>query len=126
MPIKNKSLILIILISLLTGCGQPKEPGSTVAHPEDLVDDPEVIEQTVYNEVGNTSGNLSNYGFVAKQNKWIYYSIPYSYTNENNEGLYKVKEDGTVKIKLTDDSALFINVVGDWIYYACPDRKSVV
>ncbi|MCL1858157.1 MAG: DUF5050 domain-containing protein [Oscillospiraceae bacterium] len=44
---------------------------------------------------------------------WIYYRgiCP-------NEGLYKMRTDGTEKTKLDDEKGLdIINVVGDWIYY---------
>ena len=63
------------------------------------------------NTIGNSCGNLHSGGTVAQQGDWIYYNkFP-------SGGLYKVKIDGTGKIKLNDDSAFAINVVGDWIYY---------
>lgn len=61
------------------------------------------------NQSGISSGNLINAGLVAQNSGWFYY---------NDHGFYKVKTDGTGKTKLADDTALYINVVGDWIYYA--------
>ncbi|MGP6145888.1 DUF5050 domain-containing protein [Jeotgalibaca sp. A122] len=63
------------------------------------------------NTYGNTSGNLNNGGVVAQQGDWIYY------THLANYGLYKMKTDGSEKMKLNDDSPYNMNVVGDWIYY---------
>ncbi|MFT9116331.1 MAG: DUF5050 domain-containing protein [Sporolactobacillus sp.] len=60
------------------------------------------------NQGGISSGNLVNGGLVAQSDGWLYY---------NDHGFYKVKTDGTGKTKLADDTALDINVVGDWIYY---------
>jgi len=57
---------------------------------------------------GNTQGNLNNFGFVAKQGDYIYYS---------NNSLYKSKVDGSEKMVLIYDTPSFINVCGDWVYY---------
>lgn len=61
-------------------------------------------------EKGNTNGNISNDGEVCEKDGFIYCSGAHS-------GLYKMKTDGTEKIKLLDDSAVDINVVDGWIYY---------
>lgn len=61
-------------------------------------------------EKGNTNSNISNGGGVCEKDGFIYYSGAYS-------GLYKMKTDGTEKVKLLDDSAVDINVVDGWIYY---------
>ena len=61
---------------------------------------------------GNSSGNISNKGLVAEYNDWIYYS------NHNDlYRLYKVKKDGTEKTRLSDQKALYINVMGGWVYF---------
>lgn len=77
---------------------------------------------TSINTVGNTSGNMVNYGRYAVQGKWAYYS------NFDDGGkLYKIKVDGTESVKLSRDNAKFINVVGDWIYYvANKNNKSYI
>lgn len=61
------------------------------------------------NRVGNTDGNLLNDGLVDEEENWIYYSL--------DDGLYKAKEDGTNKIKLSDMTARDINVVNDTVYF---------
>ena len=70
----------------------------------------DVVPQSVLtnNVYGNTSGNISNFAFVAKQGDWIYY---------NNNTLYKIKTDGTGKTEVSKDMPIFINVVGEWVYY---------
>jgi len=65
------------------------------------------------NIIGNTTGNISNKGFIAIQGDYLYYS------NINGLGdLYKVRTDGTEKQKLCDDCCEFINVRGSWVYYS--------
>lgn len=61
---------------------------------------------------GNTSGNISNFGYYAVQGNWIYYS-----NFDDNGKLYKMKLDSTEGQKLSNDNAEFINVVGEWVYY---------
>ncbi len=65
------------------------------------------------NTSGNTCGNMSAGGLAAVQGKWAYFS------SQGDEGkLYKI--DLVIpsdRQKLCDDSAGFINVLGDTIYY---------
>jgi hypothetical protein len=60
---------------------------------------------------GNTAGNISNYGYVTTQGNWFYYSLT------GQKGIYKMKSDGSEQIKICDDTASYINVIDDWIYY---------
>lgn len=61
---------------------------------------------------GNTSGNIINWGLVAEQNGWLYFS------NLFDRGhLYTMRLDGTDPVKLSAEDVYSINVVGDWIYY---------
>jgi len=63
---------------------------------------------------------------------WIYYTNYVPVTNPNvftpkssEEGnLYKIRTDGTGKIRLNSDDCRSINVAGDWIYYANYDDGS--
>ena len=48
---------------------------------------------------------------------WIYYENKIDQYDLNKGALYKIKTDGTVKVKLADDAPSCINIVGDWIYY---------
>jgi hypothetical protein len=59
---------------------------------------------------GNTPGNISNYGFAAIKGDWIYFTL--------NEGLFKVKKDGSSLDKLCDGLPLYLNVVGDFVYFS--------
>lgn len=76
----------------------------------DILGGEKVVPNTILtnNVYGNMQGNITNYGLAAEQGDWIYYS---------NEGLFKINKNGADKQKLSADEPLFINVVGDWIYY---------
>lgn len=58
--------------------------------------------------------------FLIVDGDWIYYS---SITQDDNDAIYKVKTDGTKKIKLIDDSIMAsmagkgFELDGDWLYY---------
>jgi putative cell wall-binding protein len=76
----------------------------------DILGGERVVPNTILtnNVYGNMQGNITNYGLVAEQGDWIYYS---------NNGLYKINKNGTGKKQVSSDQALFVNVVGDWVYY---------
>jgi hypothetical protein len=102
------SALLIVAASLLGGCISISGPsGSMTSSPSQ--------QPAQINTIGNTPGNLSNYGLAAQQGDWIYYSTVF--VNGGKGNLYKIRTDGTGKTKLIDGRVLFINVVGDWIYY---------
>lgn len=66
-------------------------------------------KKPVINVMGSDPVNInSNRSFVTVQGEWIFY---------NNDGLYKIKKDGSSLQKLSSDWADNLNVVGDWIYY---------
>ncbi|MHB1653906.1 MAG: cell wall-binding repeat-containing protein [Desulfitobacteriaceae bacterium] len=70
-------------------------------------------------EFGNSPWNIANQGYAAGQGDYVYY---YQSIGSNTGAIYKMKKDGTGKIKLCDtgiDSSPdpSINVVGDWVYY---------
>lgn len=60
--------------------------------------------------------NILNGGYVSKQGEWIYYR---NFSKDNL--LYKMKEDGSYKTKLTNNIASYINIVDEWIYYISSD-----
>jgi putative cell wall-binding protein len=70
-------------------------------------------ENNVINTRGNSAGNIASRGTAAIQGDWIYYRDDYS----SKGALYKIKNDGTGKMKLTDDVTEYINVLGDWVYF---------
>lgn len=75
-------------------------------------------EATSIVEYGCYQGNISNMGFAAKSGDYIYYAyfVGTKYFRDSN--LCKIKQDGSERIKLSDDSPAYINVCGQWIYYS--------
>lgn len=67
------------------------------------------VDFSIENNEENINGNAANGGKAILNNGFIYYS--------GVNGLYKEKADGTGRVKLLEDAARDINVVGDWIYY---------
>lgn len=55
------------------------------------------------------NGNLVNGSLITKQGDWLYYSL--------EDGIYKIKIDGTVEQKLCDNSGIGIIVANDWVYF---------
>ncbi len=76
------------------------------------------VSAGVANTVGNTPSNSRQWGRVAVQGNWVYYS-----NNEYNNYLYKMRKDGSEKQILTKCVAIGINVVGEWIYYTNDDSQ---
>ena len=70
-----------------------------------------VIKFNDENERGNTVGNIVNGGLAAKQGDWIYY------VKDDNRCIYKIRTDGSGRVKINDDNSWDVNVIGDWIYY---------
>jgi hypothetical protein len=66
--------------------------------------------------LASNQNNILNGGYVAKQGGWIYYR---NFSKGNF--LYKIKEDGSYKTKLTNNIASYINIVDEWIYYISTD-----
>lgn len=68
-------------------------------------------------KVGNTIGNIRNYGYGASDGKWNYYLAP----NEESTqvGIYKIKNNGEEKTELlmTDLDIVSINVYKDYVYF---------
>lgn len=60
---------------------------------------------------GNTESSLLNGGFVGASDGWIYVSY-------YKDGLWKISDDGTKKLKISDTAVNSINIVGEWIYYS--------
>ncbi len=62
-------------------------------------------------ERGNSNGNIAHEGLAVERAGWEYFS------DEVDGKLYKIKPDGTNKVKLSDDQVSYINIIGEWIYY---------
>jgi S1-C subfamily serine protease len=63
--------------------------------------------------MGNSSGNISNYGFTAENGDWIYISVL-------DKGLFRMRKDGQEKEKISGNAAFNINVMDGWIYFTYP------
>jgi|GEM_PF-5047376 len=83
-------------------------PDSIVYNPPELSPAYEVVAPAPY----ETTDGTYAHGSDIQLDKWIYYSDP-----EDKNKLYKIKADGTEKIKLTDKRAWDVQVVEDWVYY---------
>ena len=70
-----------------------------------------------YNKIGNSIGNIRNYGYVASEGKWIYYLSP----NEDKTqiGIYRTTKNGKNKenIYLTDMDIVSINAYKGYLYF---------
>jgi hypothetical protein len=69
----------------------------------------EAPKETI-NVRGNSISNLVNGGIAAVQGNWIYFRV--------DDWICKSKLDGTCLQKIVKEKANYINVVGDWIYFA--------
>ncbi len=65
-------------------------------------------------EVGNTSGNLNNSGFSVEKGGWVYYL---GFKDSNTDGIYKIKLNSDKKEKVSSDYGLYLNQLGNFIYY---------
>ena len=76
-----------------------------------------VIVSPKYNKIGNTIGNIRNYGYVASEGKWTYYLSP----NEDKSqiGIYRTTKDGKKKEKIymTDMEIVSINAYKGYLYF---------
>jgi hypothetical protein len=70
-------------------------------------------------EAGNTSSNINNGGYVATDGKWDYFWLGSTalHNEERTMKLVKMKRDGSEFQILSEDKPMYINVMGDWIYY---------
>ena len=71
---------------------------------------------------GNTAGNLANGGHAAMHDRKIFYSHgEYVYSPSSStlmySGIFSMNTDGSDLIKICDDKAYQLNVIGDYIYY---------
>lgn len=63
--------------------------------------------------ITDANGYTSGIENLVVKGDWIYYT----YVEQKNYGLFKVKTDGSNKTKLSDNYASEINLVNDYIYY---------
>ncbi len=94
---KLRKILAIALAGcmMLTGCGSSGE--------------------NLLENIGNTSGNISNLGSVCQRDDTVYYQ-----NYEDNFSIYKSVNGGEGE-KLNDGTSYFINVVDDYVYYVHED-----
>lgn len=74
------------------------------------------------NIVGNSMGNIRNYGYAAYQKGWVYYVAPTD-DDVNHVGLFVSRVDGNSKKQLKPEgwkdewNVMSLNVVDDYIYF---------
>ncbi|MGE5474832.1 MAG: DUF5050 domain-containing protein [Ignavibacteriales bacterium] len=102
-----KSTILVLIIIAVAFCAGCFKRDQKLQQTQAANADKDKVNAV--NTVGNTQGNILNRGLIASQGEWIYYS---------DKGIYKERLDGKSRTKLCDDEAWYLNVVGEWIYFA--------
>ncbi len=107
------SAVAVLLIIVFSVVFLTNASGNPVTGLDPAPEKPEEVR-------GNTVGNIANGGLVAYSEGWIYYSNP-----EDDGRLYKKKTDGSGVTRLSDNGAMYINVVGDWIYYSTSWRPLI-
>ncbi|MCY6370156.1 DUF5050 domain-containing protein [Clostridium ganghwense] len=68
-------------------------------------------------ELGNTSGNTVNQGWVTEKDDFLYFTSSQYWDVAD---LYKMKKDGTGLTKINKKKMYYasnLNIVGDWLYY---------
>ncbi|SHH90990.1 DUF5050 domain-containing protein [Clostridium grantii] len=116
--IKKFNMVILILFTLALGACNFSKNSNGIIPPErgveeinDSIVEGQVDENNTY-EIGNTSGNLLIAGIIAEKGDWIYYS-----NVSDNMRLYKKKKDGSEQAILSERTAYFVNVVGQWVYF---------
>lgn len=106
--------VIVFMIAILTACEVDvnKIDTSTNSTNTEINKNNQKGNPSTITMKGNSNANLNNDGIAAISGEWIYY-CNYS----DNGKLYKLKNDGSNKVKLCDDKIFNINVLGDWIYY---------
>lgn len=65
-------------------------------------------------KIGNLSGNLNNRGFSVRKGSYVYYL---GFSENQTDGIYRVKVNGKSKKKISDDYGLYLNISGNYLYY---------
>lgn len=76
-----------------------------------------IIFRPKSDKVGNTIGNIRNYGYVTSGGKWIYYLAPNEDSTKVN--IFRIKKNGTNKESLfsTDLNIISINYYKGYLYF---------
>jgi len=96
-------LMFFISGSILNGCNH-KERQENFSYDSSI------------NQIGNTSGNLSNSGEIAKQGDYLYFSGD-SWNPFGKNKLFRMNLNDKKVSVINSDNPSSVNVVGNWIYY---------
>lgn len=103
-------VITILALTMLLNTSQSPEENLAYEAPTPTESEYDVIPLPEYEIPLAYSQRLCS--FAVQLDDWVYYANP-----EDGDKLYKIKEDGTEKTKLSDKCAWNVQVVGDWIYF---------
>jgi hypothetical protein len=67
-------------------------------------------------QMGNTAGNLDQFGYAASADGWLYFNA--------GDALWKMRMDGTDRQQISALDADYINIIGDWVYFALTESGS--
>jgi hypothetical protein len=70
-------------------------------------------ENIITGTEGKAFGNIDNFSIAKQYNGWIYHTN----VAKNMVGIYRIRNDGTQKTKLSNDDAWNLFILDDWIYY---------
>lgn len=116
-------LLISITIVILSGCNTTEVNNQDTNTDKLDMENIGIYEEelVIENElnIGNYTGNITNGGFFAYSEGWIYFRNIF-----DDDKLYKIREDGSEFQKITDDTAAYINVNNDWIYYLTDEQYS--
>ncbi|MBV1709549.1 MAG: DUF5050 domain-containing protein [Erysipelothrix sp.] len=89
----KKAAILLFVFSLLLGCSF-----------------------TPSQSLGNTNGNLANFGYKVKVRDGIVFA-----NSRDHMRIYRSKSDGSLVSKLSDRGGVYLNVLDEWVYFMSLD-----
>ena len=92
------------LLILTAGCGK----NAAVVTKDDM-------------NVGNTTGNISNYGYSAIDGEYIYYL-----DTDDGRTIHRVKTDGSEESRLNGVKSDYINVLGGYVYFQNRDDNNSI
>ena len=77
-------------------------------------------------QVGISNNNISSIGNAAYDGEYYYIGAISSPWNDDlyNEGIWRISSDGTKTERLSDDKPIYINIIGDYIYYIKQARNN--
>jgi hypothetical protein len=118
MVLKKLYLIIPILLVLLSGCGKDVALKDRKQDNYNNNGSVENAGKTLKREMQyNGYGNLINGGYAVYDDGYIFFTNGFDIGETTDGKLYRVKSDWTEPIKILDDNAVGINIVGDWIFY---------